>query len=73
MKNKNIKYYKHVHWYHPFNVVIKKGGEDDLYNGVTYGLDLDLNTVITYCNYEYGKIFTFRILGFGFEYGLIEI
>jgi hypothetical protein len=54
-------------------VVLRHGDETEIYDGITYGLDLDLRTTVTYHTYEYGKIFTLRILGFGFEYALLEL
>ena len=66
-----MKYYHDVRWFHPFSILIRRCGQD-MYDGRTYGLDLDLRTAITYHTYEYGRVFTFRILGFGFEYGLLE-
>jgi len=71
MKN-NIKYYTTLDWFHPFRVVLRKGGEDD-YEGTTYGLDLDLRTTLSYHTYEYGHVFTFTFLGFGFELALLSI
>ena len=54
-------------------MVLRHGDETEIYDGITYGLDLDLRTTVTYHTYEYGKIFTLRILGFGFEIGLLEL
>ena len=73
MAKRKSKYHRQVNWFHPFHVVLRHGDETEIYDGITYGLDLDLRTTVTYHNYEYGKIFTLRILGFGFEYALLEL
>jgi len=55
----------YMNWFQPFEVLFRRDyGE---YEGRTYGLDLDLRTTLTYHVYEYGRIFSIRILGFGFE------
>lgn len=60
-----------IKWFHPFEIVVRRDyGE---YDGCSYGLDLDLRCVCTYHTYEYGHIFTLRILGFGFEFSSLEI
>lgn len=60
-----------IKWFHPFEVLFRRDyGE---YEGRSYGVDLDLRTMITYHAYEYGHIFSMRILGFGFELSLLEI
>jgi len=60
-----------IKWFHPFEIVVRRDyGE---YDGCSYGLDLDLRCVCTYHTYEYGRIFTLRILGFGFEFSSLEI
>jgi hypothetical protein len=65
------KYYWTLNWFHPFEVVLTRDyGE---YDGRSYGLDLDLRSMLTYHTYEYGKILTVRILGFGLELGMLEI
>lgn len=69
MAKKELNRYWQVNWFHPFEVVVtRQYGE---YEGNTYGLDLDLRTNITYHTYEYGKLFTFRVLGFGVEVGMM--
>ena len=73
MAKRKSKYYRQVNWFHPFHVVLRRGDATEIYDGITYGLDLDLRTTVTYHTYEYGKIFTLRILGFGFEIGLLEL
>lgn len=72
MAKRKSEYHRQVNWFHPFRVVGRHVGNDELYDGTTYGLDLDLQTTLSYHTYEYGKIFTVRILGFGFEYALLE-
>jgi hypothetical protein len=56
-------------WFHPFNFVgIKRPKfehpSDDTYE---YGFSMDLTTEIYYYTYDWGKGFSFRIFGFGFE------
>lgn len=71
MAKRKIKYHWTCKWFHPFEVVgTRDYGE---YEGRTYGLDLDLRTTISVHTYEYGRVFTLRILGFGFEAGALEI
>ena len=71
MAKRKIKYYWSIKWFHPFEVVLTRDyGE---YEGRSWGLDLDLRTMLTYHNYEYGNILTVRILGFGVEIGMLEI
>jgi len=71
MAKRKSTYHWQINWFHPFQVVLRRDHGD--YEGITYGLDLDLQTTVTYHTYEYGKIFTLRILGFGFEIGLLEL
>lgn len=60
-----------IKWFHPFEVLLRRYyGE---YEGCTYGLDLDLRSTCTYHAYEYGHIFTLRILGFGFQISFLEL
>lgn len=69
MKKPN--YYTYFNWFHPFEIVgYRNDGELD---GKNWGLDLDLRSTLNLCHYEYGWIFTLRILGFGFELSLLEI
>lgn|GEM_PF-3358897 len=72
MAKRKSEYHRQVNWFHPFRVVGRRTGEDELYDGTTYGLDLDLRTNISYHTYEYGRIYTFLLLGFGFELALLE-
>jgi hypothetical protein len=61
-----------IKWFHPFNFVgVKKPKfydgwhpSDDVYE---YGFSLNLTTEMYYYTYDWGKGFTFRILGWGFE------
>ena len=69
MKKNN--YCRMTKWFHPFEILLRRYyGE---YDGCSYGLDLDLRTTITYHPYEYGIVFTIRILGFGFEISFLEL
>lgn len=71
MKIKEPKYYPHFNLFHPFELVGYRNDGD--LDGKTYGLDLDLRSTLSVCHYEYGWIFTVRLLGFGFELSLLEI
>jgi hypothetical protein len=65
------KYHYIIKWFHPFEVVLRRNyGE---YYGSSYGLDLDLRSTLTFHSYEYGRILTLRLLGFGFEFSMLEI
>lgn len=70
MAKRKSEYHRQVNWFHPFEVVLRREYGDC--DGTTYGLVLDLQTTLSYHTYEYGRIFTLRILGFGFEYALLE-
>ena len=56
-------------WYHPFTLVGYEKRDDVR----TFGIDLDLRTVCSYCTYEYGRVFMLRILGVGFEWNLLYL
>lgn len=67
---KQPKYVPYWNFFHPFELVGYRNDGD--LDGRNWGLDLDLRTTVSLCRYEYGWIFTMRILGFGFEFSLLE-
>lgn len=68
---KKTEYHVYLNWFHPFEILGYRNEDND--EGKNWGLDLDLRTTLNLHRYEYGWIFTLRILGFGFEYSLLEI
>jgi len=70
MKIKNKKYFTSFNWFHPFELIGYRNDGD--LDGRNWGLDLDLRSTCSICHYEYGYIFTVRVLGFGFELSLLE-
>jgi hypothetical protein len=61
-----------IQLFHPFNFIFYKKPKidcgwhpsDDLYQ---YGFSLDFTTELYYYTYDWGKGFSCRLLGFGFE------
>jgi hypothetical protein len=68
---KRAEHFPYWNFFHPFELVGYRNDGD--LDGKNWGLDLDLRTTVGLCHYEYGWIFTLRILGFGFEFSLLEI
>lgn len=64
-----------IKFFHPFKLIGIKTSKlsgleiDDVYE---YGFSLDLTTELSYNTYDWGKGFSFRLLGFGFEVCFLE-